>query len=65
MGFDYRTSTGLGRDSRRAQTKPCVHEDPGERSRKPTKTEIDLPVSVQESLAEVWVDSGLLQGQGH
>ena len=26
----------------------------------PQETEPDLPVSVQESLAEVWVDSGLL-----
>ena len=25
----------------------------------------DLPVSVQESLAEAWVGGGLLQGQGH
>ena len=31
----------------------------------PQETEPDLPVSVQESLAEVWVNSGLLQGQGH
>ena len=29
------------------------------------ETDPDLPVSVQESLAEVWVSSGLLQGQGH
>ena len=29
------------------------------------ETEPDLPVSVQEPLAEAWVDSGLLQGQGH
>jgi len=28
------------------------------------ETEPDLPVSVQESL-EVWIDSGLPQGQGH
>ena len=27
--------------------------------------EPDLPVSVQESLAEAWVDSGLLWDQGH
>ena len=26
VGFDYRTSTGLGRDSRRAQTKRCAHQ---------------------------------------
>ena len=28
------------------------------------ETEPDLPVSVQEPLAEAWVDSGLLQGRG-
>ena len=28
------------------------------------ETEPDLPVSVQESPAKVWVDSGLLWGQG-
>ena len=31
----------------------------------PQETEPDLPVRVQESLAEAWSDSGLLQGQGH
>ena len=30
----------------------------------PQETDPDLPVRVQESLAEVWVD-GLMQGQGH
>ena len=29
------------------------------------ETESDLPVSVQESLEEVWVGGGLLQGWGH
>ena len=29
------------------------------------ETEPDLPVSVQESPVEVWVDSGLSWGQGH
>ena len=29
------------------------------------ETEPDLPVSVQESMAEMWVGSGLLQGWGH
>ena len=29
------------------------------------ETEPDLPVSVWESLAEMWVDSGLSRGQGH
>ena len=31
----------------------------------PQETDPDLPMSVQESLVEVWVSSGLLQGQGH
>ena len=31
----------------------------------PQETEPDLPVSVQESPAEAWVNSGLLRGQGH
>ena len=31
----------------------------------PQETDPNLPVSVQESLAEVWVHGGLLQGQGH
>ena len=52
-------------DSWRAQTKACVHQDPGERSSDPQETDPDLPVSVQESPAEAWVGSGLLQGQGH
>ncbi len=30
----------------------------------PQETDPDLPVSVQESLAEAWVSSGLLQCQG-
>ena len=29
------------------------------------KTDLDFPVSVQESLAEVWVSGGLLRGWGH
>ena len=31
----------------------------------PQETEPDFPVSVWESLAEAWVNSGLLWGQGH
>ena len=31
----------------------------------PKETDPDLTVSVQESLEEVWVGTGLLQGQGH
>ena len=37
VGFDYTTYTGLGEtDSWRAQTKPCAHQDPEERSTNPT-----------------------------
>ena len=43
----------------RAQTKLCVDEDPIERSSDP-ETDPALPVRIQESLAEVWVGSGLL-----
>ena len=45
------------RDSQRAQTKPCAHQDA-------TETEPDLPLSVSESPAEVQVSSGLPHGQG-
>ena len=31
----------------------------------PQETVLDLPVGVWESLAEVWVGGGLLQGWGH
>ena len=61
-----RTYTGLGKQilgghkqnlmCTRAQEKGAVT---------PQETEPDLPVSVQESLVEAWVCSGLLQGQGH
>ena len=50
-------------DTWRTQTKPCVRQDPGERSSDPKETDPDLPVSIQESLVEVWVGSSLLQVQ--
>ena len=31
----------------------------------PQENEADLPMSVQESPVEAWVNSGLLRGQGH
>ena len=43
----------------RAQAKPCVHQDPGERSSDPQETDPDMPMSVQESPVEVWVRGGL------
>ena len=41
---------------------PSAHQGPGERSSDPQETDQDLPVGVQESLLEVWVGGGLLQG---
>ena len=53
-------------DSWQAKTEPCVHQDPGERRAvTPQETDPGLPMSIQESLAEVWIGSGLLQGWGH
>ena len=56
MGFDYRTYTGLGKQTlgghkenfmcTRTQEKGAVI---------PQETDPDWPVSVQESAAEVWV----------
>ena len=43
------------RDSWRAQTEFCAHQDPGERNSDPKKSEPDLPVSVQESPHELVV----------
>ena len=37
MGFDYRTSIEPGKQTWRAHTKPCAHQDPGERSGDPTR----------------------------
>ena len=52
-------------DSWRAQTKPVCTRTQERGAVTPQEVEPDLPVSVQESLVEPWVDSGLLQGQGH
>ena len=53
------------RDSWRAQTEPLVHTRTQEKGAvTPQKTDLDLPVSVQESPVEAWVGGGLLQGWG-
>ena len=66
MGFDYRTSTGMEKQTigrhkqtigrHRSQEKEVVSLQ---------ETEPDMPVGVRESLVKTWVDSGLLWGQGH
>ena len=65
-GFDYRTSTGPGKQTLGGHKQNLVHTRSWEKGAvSPLEPEPDLPVSVQESLVEVWVDSGLLQCQGH
>ena len=60
MGFDYRTSTGLGKHSWRAQTKPCAHQEPEERSRDRVRLACECPGVSWEA----WVGGGLLAGSG-
>ena len=61
MGFDYRTSTGLGKQILRGHKQNLVHTRTQEKGAVTLQeTDPDLPVGVQESLAEAWVDSGLL-----
>ena len=66
MGFDYRTYTGLGKQTLggHKQNLVCTRtQEKGEVT--PQETDPDLPVSVQESPTEAWVNNDLLQGQGH
>ena len=65
VGFDYRIYTRLRKQTLRRQKQNLAHARTQEKGAvAPQKTDPDVPVSVQESLTEVWVDSGLLQGQG-
>ena len=60
MGLDYRTSTGLGEQTLGGHEQNTVCPRTLERRAATSQeTEPDLPVSVQESLAEGWVHSGL------
>ena len=64
--FDYRTYTGLGKQTlgRHKQNLVCTRtQEKGAAT--PQETDPDMPMSVQESLVEVWVGGGLLQGQRH
>ena len=45
--------------------KVLVDQDQEKRGVTPQETDPDLPVSVQETQAEAWVNDGLLQGRGH
>ena len=66
VGFDYRISTGLGKWTLWGHKQNLVYirtQEEGAVTQQ--ETEPDLPVSVQESPVEAWVDSGLLQVQGY
>ena len=65
MGFDYRTYTGLGKQTLGGHKQNLVRTKTQEKGAvTPQEIDPDLPVSVWESLAEVWVGSGLPQGRG-
>ena len=61
-----RTYTGLGKQTLGGYKQNLVCTRTQEKGAvTPQETEPDLPVSVQESLTEAWVGSGLLQGRGY
>ena len=65
MRFDYRHYTGLGKQTLRGHKQKLVCTRTQEKGVvTPQETDQDLAESVQESPAEVWVDTGLLHGQG-
>ena len=62
MGFDYRTSTGLGKQTLGGHKQNLVHTRIQEKGAVfPEETESALPVSFQESLVKAWVN-GLASG---
>ena len=68
VGLGYRTSTGLGKQTLGGHKQNLANTRTHEQGAVSSQTtEPDLPVSVQEPLeeAEAWIESGLLQGQGH
>ena len=65
MGFDYRTYTGLGKQTLGGHRQNLLCTRTHEKGAgTPQETDSNLPVSVQEFLMEPWVGSGLLQGRG-
>ena len=66
MGFDYRTYTGLGKQTFGGHKQNLVSTKTQEKGAVTTQeTGRDLPMIVQESLVEAWVSGGLLQDRGH
>ena len=66
MGFDYRTYTGLGKQTLGGHNQNLVLIRSQEKAAvTPQETDPDLPMSAQESLAEAWAGGHLLQDRGH
>ena len=63
VGFDYRTSIGLGKQTLGGHKQNLVCTRTQEKGAvTPQETDPNLPVSIQELPAEVWMGSGLLKG---
>ena len=60
-----RTYTGLGNRLLEGTNRTLCTRTQEKGAVIPQETDLDLPVSVQESPAEVWVGGGLLQGSRH
>ena len=66
MGFDYRISIGVGKQTLGGNKQTLVPTRTQEKGTVTSQeTEPDLLVSVQEFPTEAWVDSSLPLGQGH
>ena len=66
VGFDYRTYTGLEKQTLGGHKQNLVSTRTQEKGAViPQETDPNLPVNVQESLVEAWVSGGLLLGQEH
>ena len=66
MEFDFKTYTGLGKQTLGRQKQNLVITRTQEKGAvTPQETDPDLPVRVQASPVEVWVSSDLLQGLRH
>ena len=66
MGFNYRTYTGLGKQTLEGHKQNFVHTRTQEKGAVTLlETDPDMPVSLQEAPVEAWITSGLLQGQWH
>ena len=62
MGFDYKTSTGLEKQTLGGHKQNLVCTRIQEKGAvTPEENDPDLPVSLQKSPVVAWVDSGLLQ----